>query len=242
MAIAEHVKILERGAEVWNRWRIQNPRILPDLSGADFSGASLLVFQEPGQRLKLGEQIARALIGVDLNGLNLYRTNLRGALLRGTRLRNAMLVGADLSESDLSGAILSLAQCRATNFRNSKLLDANLKGSDFTNACFEDADLSRANLTGATLVNTNMTRAILIGAQIYGISAWKLRLEGAKQSDLIITPEDESKITVDDVKLAQFIYLLLDNQQIRDVIDTVTRRGVLLLGRFGDGGLALLQA
>jgi hypothetical protein len=36
--------------------------------------------------------------------------------------------------------------------------------------------------------------------------------------------------------------LLLDREKIRNVINTVTRRGVLLLGRFGDGGLALLQA
>lgn len=42
--------------------------------------------------------------------------------------------------------------------------------------------------------------------------------------------------------MAQFVYLLLDRDKIRNVIDTVTRRGVLLLGRFEDGGLALLQA
>jgi hypothetical protein len=38
------------------------------------------------------------------------------------------------------------------------------------------------------------------------------------------------------------IYLLLNREKIRNVIDAVTRRGVLILGRFGDGGLALLQA
>jgi hypothetical protein len=35
--------------------------------------------------------------------------------------------------------------------------------------------------------------------------------------------------------------LLLNRKKIRNVIDAVTRRGVLILGRFGDGGLALLQ-
>jgi hypothetical protein len=47
---------------------------------------------------------------------------------------------------------------------------------------------------------------------------------------------------VDDLEVAQFIYLLLNREKIRNVINTVTRRGVLLLGRFGDGGLAVLQA
>jgi hypothetical protein len=43
-------------------------------------------------------------------------------------------------------------------------------------------------------------------------------------------------------EVAQFIYLLLNREKIRDVINAVTRRGVLLLGQSGDGGLALLQA
>jgi len=47
---------------------------------------------------------------------------------------------------------------------------------------------------------------------------------------------------VDDLEVAQFIYLLLNREKIRNVIDTVTRRGVLILGRFGDGGLDILQA
>jgi uncharacterized protein YjbI with pentapeptide repeats len=243
MAIPEHVRNLEQGVEAWNHWRIQNPEILPDISGADFSGATLVDDQvRVPQGHGFGEKLVRLLIGVDLNGLNLYKTNLRGALLRGTNLRNAMLVGADLSETDLSGAVLSLARCRATNFRNSKLLDADLRGSDFTSACLENADLTMANLIGATFVNTNLTGAILIGAQVYGISAWNLRLEGAKQSDLIITREGESKITVDDVKLAQFTYLLLDNEQIRDVIDTIGKKGVLILGRFTEERKAVLDA
>ena len=32
--------------------------------------------------------------------------------------------------------------------------------------------------------------------------------------------------------MAQFVYLLLNNAKIRDVIDTVTAKAVLILGRF----------
>src|SRR6185312_13535354 len=46
-----------------------------------------------------------------------------------------------------------------------------------------------------------------------------LELDGAKQQDLVITGWDEPKITVDDIEVAQFIYLLLNNKKIRDVID-----------------------
>jgi hypothetical protein len=34
---------------------------------------------------------------------------------------------------------------------------------------------------------------------------------------------------VDSIKVAQSIYLLLDNEEIRDVIDPIGRKGVLLL-------------
>ena len=40
---------------------------------------------------------------------------------------------------------------------------------------------------------------------------------------------------------SQFIYLLLHNEKIRDVIDTIGRKGVLLLGRFTEGRIAILE-
>jgi hypothetical protein len=132
----------------------------------------------------------------------------------------------DLSEANLSGANLGRAD---------------LIGADFAGANLKGANLSGAVLQAATLVNTDLTGADLTGCRIYGVSAWALKLEGTKQQNLIITPRDEPEIRVDDLEVAQFIYLLLDREKIRNVIDTVTRRGVLLLGRFGDGGLALLQ-
>ena len=67
---------------------------------------------------------------------------------------------------------------------------------------------------------------------IYGVSAWNLQLEGAQQSDLVITPYNEPEITVDNLEVPQFIYLLLNNEKIRDVIDTITSKVVLILGQF----------
>jgi hypothetical protein len=64
----------------------------------------------------------------------------------------------------------------------------------------------------------------------------------AKQQNLVITSGDEPEITVDNVEVAQFIYLLLHNQKIRDVIDTITSKAVLILGRFTDERKAVLNA
>jgi hypothetical protein len=58
---------------------------------------------------------------------------------------------------------------------------------------------------------------------------------------LIITDEGEPEITVDNIEVAQFIYLLLHNEKIRDVIDTIGKRGVLLLGRFTEGRMQILE-
>jgi hypothetical protein len=56
--------------------------------------------------------------------------------------------------------------------------------------------------------------------------------DATRQENLIITPPREPVITVDNIKVAQFIYLLLNNEEVRHVIDTITSKAVLILGRF----------
>jgi hypothetical protein len=59
---------------------------------------------------------------------------------------------------------------------------------------------------------------------------------------LILTPDFAPEITVDNIEVAQFIYLMLNNQKVRDVIDTITSKAVLILGRFTDERKAVLNA
>jgi len=153
----------------------------------------------------------------DLNGAYLMRANLSGANLSWANLIRAKLIGADLSGASLIGADLS---------------GANLNG----------ANLIRAKLNGATLIETDLTGTDLTGCSIFGISAWELKLEGATQTDLIITRDGEPTITLDNLEVAQFIYLLLNNEKIRDVIDTITSKVVLILGRFTPERKAVLDA
>ena len=237
MANDEHVKILKMGAQAWNQWRAQNPSIVPDLRGADFSSAWLFEHKdsppepEPGD-LNFPEELIRRVSSVHARGLNFYAANLAGVSMRGAYLRNAIFEHANVSNADLSYARLVDASCVGSEWRNVSLRNAFLRRSNFSNACLASADLSAANLTESIFVGTDLTNAILKGTRVYGMSAWDIRLEGATQSDLIITPVKEPEITVDDVKVAQFIYLLLNNAEIRDVIDTIGAKGVLILGRF----------
>jgi hypothetical protein len=104
------------------------------------------------------------------------------------------------------------------------------------------ANLRGAFLFGANLVETDLTGADLTGCRIYGVSAWRVKVDGAKQQNLIITHPNEPEITVDNIEVAQFVYLLLHNQKIRDVIDTITSKAVLILGRFTEDRKAILDA
>ena len=47
---------------------------------------------------------------------------------------------------------------------------------------------------------------------------------------------------MDNLEVAQFIYLLLNNQKIRSVIDTITSKVVLILGRFTPERKVVLDA
>jgi len=168
----------------------------------------------------------------NLSGADVRRANLRGvdlsrAYLRRVDLRRANLSRANLMEADLSGANLSRA---------------NLMEADLSRANLSRANLSRANLMNAHLVETNFENTALMGCRIYGISAWGLKLQNAKQEDLIITRPDEPTITVDNLEVAQFIYLLLYNDKIRYIIDTITSKVVLILGRFTQQRKAVLDA
>jgi Pentapeptide repeats (8 copies) len=107
---------------------------------------------------------------------------------------------------------------------------------------FRGASLHAVNLQAATLVDADLTGADLTGCRTYGVSAWDLKLERTKQQNLVITRNGEPEITVDNIEVAQFIYLMLNNQKIRDVIDTITSKAVLILGRFTDDRKAVLDA
>src|SRR5258708_7475832 len=138
----------------------------------------------------------------------------------------------DLSGVDLYNAHLGGLDLRGTNLSGADLREANCKG----------ADLSGANLRGAALVHTDLTGADLTGCHVFGVSAWGVTLNRAKQQNLVITQEDEPAITVDNIEVAQFIYLMLNNQKVRDVIDTITSKVVLILGRFTAERKAVLDA
>lgn len=122
------------------------------------------------------------------------------------------------------------------------LTGANLVGANLHHANLRDCTLTDADLQCSTMVNTVMDGVSMSGCAVYGVAAWGLDLMRVKdQSNLQVTPHGEAKITVDNLEVAQFIYLMLNNRKIRDVLDTVTGKGVLILGRFTEERNAVLD-
>ena len=162
----------------------------------------------------------------------LYWTALKGAKLEAASLREAQLPGARLLEADL----------RRADFTNANLAGADMSNANLAGAVLRDTCLAGANLEGANLVAAEIQGCQLDGARVYGVAAWDLRGQPQSSRDLVVTPDNLPRITTDDIRVAQFIYLLVNNPEIRNVLDTVTRKVVLLLGRFTPERKAVLDA
>jgi hypothetical protein len=171
----EHVKLLKQGADAWNKWRVENPNIRPDLSEADLIEANLY-----GAYLNVANLRDAVLSEADLGRANLNGADLRGANLRGADLWEAHLTDANLSDAVLSKAKLDGANLRGANLRGADFGGANLSGADLRSAVLSEADLSRANLNGADLRGANLRGANLGGADLDGAVLVDTDLRGAQ--------------------------------------------------------------
>ena len=252
----QHVELLRAGVQVWNSNRPEWPDLKgEDFSGLDLSGALLdgaVITDSSLANVRLDGASLRGvfLSGSDLSlatlrGANLYYARLVGSTLCGAILDDASLVGATLDGSDLTGSSLRGANLMAAHLRGTNLSQADLSRSRLVSASLmlsnlNGATLNEAELNGATLVQTKVNGASFDRAFVYGIAAWDLEGTPASSEELFINRE--GSVTVSDLKIAQFVYLMLANDEVRNIIDTLTSRVVLILGRFSAERKAVLDA
>lgn len=266
MANQDHLDILRQGVDAWNEWRKMYPDVQPNLTKAplgkanlsqvNFSNTILTGVILPGAELSganfsgaifNGTNLGQAnLTGANFDGASLYATNLGQANLAGAHFNEAVISETNLGQANLTGADLCRVCLKESNLSKANLSGANLSGANLAETNLKHADLSGADLTGANLSGAclsdgNFTHADLTGCRIYAISAWNVQLERTIQSNLIITHENEPTITVDNLEVAQFIYLLLNNPKICNVLDTITSKVVLILGNFAPKRKAILD-
>jgi Pentapeptide repeats (8 copies) len=248
VANQKHLDLLRLGVGDWNARKIREP-ITPDLRDAlltlaDLSGANLQNVDLRGATLSGAKFSGANLSGTDLRNANLSGADLRNAFmftyahLQGSNLSEVNLSGAELAKANLSKADLREANLSESNLGRADLSGADLRGADlriasFISANLGGADLSGADISGAQLIETNLVAAILTGCGVYGVSAWNVKItEDTQQRDLVIAPPGEPEVTTDDLEVAQFIYLMLHNEKLQRVIDTITSKVILILGRF----------
>lgn len=218
-----------------------------NLRGANLHKVDLITAFMDGTDLQNADLREARLVDANLSTANLQGANLRGAILNNAKLTLARMAGADLAGAHLQGTHLSLSDLGNANLVEADLLNADLNsarltsaqlgkarlgGANLTDADLQNANLEAADLSRAILVRTKIENAILTACKIYGAAVWDLHGNPGQAHSLVITPADQSPVTVDNLAVAQFTYLLLHNDNIRDVINTIGRKGVLILGRF----------
>lgn len=207
MANQQHLEMLEKGVEAWNKWRQDMPDIIPDLEAANLRERNLDMID---------------LHKANMDHIDLYKASLCGANLYEANLHMAHLYRGIFSDANL---------CRAT-----------LRGADLVRAKLIRTLLCEADLRWVKLGETDLSGADLTGSAVYGVCAWDITLDGVKQSNLDITDERAHTIIVDNLETAQLIYMLRNYKKVRNVINSVKKKGVLILGRFSEGGVEVLQS
>lgn len=167
MIKSEHLLILEKGVEVWNRWREDNPEVTPELEGAMLEGFSL------------GK--------INLNGSRLQHAQLRNADLTGADLSGADLRGADFDGADLTGAKLSKSTIdTATRYHTIKGCSIGVNG--FYSPETDSAALMRIDPPGNSMQGANIDAVIESLKHARKLHTFSLVLAGIALLFIVIKP------------------------------------------------------
>jgi uncharacterized protein YjbI with pentapeptide repeats len=230
MSSGDASAMVKQGAKAWNAWRERNP------GGLTFSQPDWYDARDSrGRRIKGRNRY-------DFSGMNLSDVSIYGAFAEGLNLSGSVFDHAHFEEGDFARANFGGA-----TFRNTKFNKTILTGASFDGATFVNCNLNRINLTGASFAVQEITETV-----VYGVSAWDVHIPDAtRQSRLVIertydlysdiVASGKVPMMVDDLELAQFIYYLSNHRKLRDTLNVLNAKGVLLLGRFQNGGLERLH-
>jgi hypothetical protein len=133
MANPEHLKILRTGVGKWNKWRIANPKVEPDLSDLNLSG-------------------------IDLSGADLTDTKFVKTIFRKAKLDRVNFSRAVLVETDFSGALIAFSRFVRNPIEKVCFEGAQLDHSVLFRGWWDGIKLCRAGLYGTTFYDCEATR------------------------------------------------------------------------------------
>ena len=241
----------KKGVIGWNRWLYRSSSKENsfrnsewNLRGIDLSGLNL-----SGINLR----------GIELSDADFTRTNLIRANLSDAHLWQTKFDYADLTFADFTNSTLNYS-----SFINCKLHNARVVSADLTCTNFKNAKLIKANLAYSNLGGADLRGANLMGATVTGTNTWDVLIDSfTKQENLIIEQWDDPLLEIsddsnssrdniilqtNDIEVAQLLYLLTrrnangKSEKLKNVIDAMTDRIVLILGNFGLRRKSILKA
>lgn len=152
MANPEHVALVRLGAAAVEVWRLQNPEVPLDLSGADLSSTRLTNINFERADLR-GAGLDRSV----LSNARLFGSNLRRASLRNAKIYGAILGLTNLEDADLSGADLGFTSFIRVRLQRARLLRANLVLARLVAVEFAGTDLSGAEMGVTSIEDCDLT-------------------------------------------------------------------------------------
>ena len=258
MVNLEHVAKLSSVRE-WNEWRANSPEIKPDLSDTFLNNRQLNEINFSGCILRGTILEDSELRYANFSDADISFAYFHGALLVGSIFSETQMLETDFSYSNLREARFSRVESIQTNFTGANLKgisivlsrldfsifdESNLSeitvdrttffGTSFFKANMEKASFTNCYLKGSLFIETNINDAYFNACNIFGVSVWKVKGDPVNQTNLNISDFHEIEITVNSLEIAQFIYLILNNPKIKSIIDDITTKLVLILGRFSE--------
>jgi uncharacterized protein YjbI with pentapeptide repeats len=193
MANEEHVTLFKQDLTNWNKWRDNNPDIIPDLSEAvlaeyDFDNVNLSQANLRGVILSGPHSSNWDYYDYHYENIYSVNANFRASDLRNAKLDACYLPRANFSDADLRGAELCRSSLEAAQFCN-----ANLSRTNLSKAWLKDADFSGANLYGADLNGANLNRTNFSGGCLEAVDFNGTDLSHANFSNTDLNRADLSR-------------------------------------------------
>jgi uncharacterized protein YjbI with pentapeptide repeats len=164
----EHLRILNKGRDVWNQWRQENPEIIPNLSEAPLANKNLW-----------GYNFANA----NLSYSDLTNANLAWSVLTDANLASARVINANLASSDLTGANLIDARMTDANLANARMTGADMKGTKTTRMKTAHVDLTSTDgLTTEQIFQAKIGDGVILpeGVELPGSTVVRITTEEAR--------------------------------------------------------------
>lgn len=223
----EYIELLSRGAKAWNEWRINYPFKAPCLREVNFvnafSGSGFYDLPE--------------FYGVNFSDVDFNCSSFRNSTFCDCTFDGAKITFSDLVDAYFQSCTFKNVNMRVCKIGNAHFIDCIFEDSDLSycsaeNTSFHGSSFKNTALENISFVKSDFSNTVLDGCRVYGISSWNFNLDNSEQRNLVITKKNEPEITVDNIELAQFLYLMINNENLRNIINTITSKVVLILGNF----------